>query len=336
MQAGHNRRAGIHTLLYYQRLAIPARPGSGSILSKADEHLNEREWDLNDPRFPGRPRAAARPTVDGERLQKVMADAGVASRRDCELAIRAGRVRVNGRRVTALPCLVAPGDLIELDGVVIDTRRRSAIPDRRNVYLMLNKPRGVISTASDPEGRPNVVALVAPAVPQGERVYPVGRLDADSTGLVLLTNDGELAHRLAHPRHGVAKEYRVTVQGQLGPEILARLSKGIYLADANDPARGGKRARPERLRMLNQKKDRSRGDLSLVSVTLREGQNREIRRLFARVGAKVRRLERVALGPLELGGLPTGHFRRLRATEIDALKRSVGLEGAAAAPHADR
>ncbi len=286
---------------------------------------------MNDPRIRYRPRASAPPPADGERLQKVMADAGVASRRDCELAIRAGRVRVNGRRVTALPCLVEPGALIELDGVVIDTRRRSAIKERDRVYLMLNKPRGVISTASDPEGRPNVVAFVAPAVPQGERVYPVGRLDADSTGLVLLTNDGELAHRLAHPRHGVAKEYRVTVQGQLGPEILARLSKGLYLADANDPARGAKRARPERLRVLHQKKDRSRGDLSLVSVTLREGQNREIRRLFARVGAKVRRLERVALGPLQLGSLATGHYRRLRTPEIEALKQSVGLHEAAAA-----
>ncbi len=259
-----------------------------------------------------------------------MADAGVASRRDCELAIRAGRVRVNGRRVTSLPCLVEPGDLVELDGVVIDTSRRSAIRERQRLYLMLNKPRGVISTASDPEGRPNVVAMVAPAVPQGDRVYPVGRLDADSTGLVLLTNDGELAHRLAHPRHGVAKEYRVTVQGRLGPEILARLSRGLYLADPDDPARPARRARPDRLRLLEQKKDRSRGDLSLVSIILREGQNREIRRLFARVGAKVRRLERVALGPLQLRGLASGQYRRLRTAEIEALKQSVDLHEPAA------
>ena len=190
---------------------------------------------------------------------------------------------------------------------------------------MLNKPRGVISTASDPEGRPNVVALVAPAVPQGDRVYPVGRLDADSTGLVLLTNDGELAHRLAHPRHGVAKEYRVTVQGRLSPEILARLSRGLYLADPDDPARRARRARPDRLRLLEQKKDRSRGDLSLVSIILREGQNREIRRLFARVGAKVRRLERVALGPLQLRGLASGQYRRLRTAEIEALKRDRSI-----------
>jgi pseudouridine synthase len=238
----------------------------------------------------------AKTTADGERLQKVMADAGVASRRDCELAIRAGRVRVNGRRVTALPCLVEPGrDLIELDGVVIDTRRRASTRPSHRLYLMLNKPRGVISTARDPGGRPNVVALVAPAVPTGERVYPVGRLDADSTGLVLLTNDGELAHRLAHPRHGVAKEYRVSVQGNLAPEAIARLSKGLYLADASAPERGAKRAHLERARP--EKDPGPPRDLALVSVTLHEGQNREIRRLFARisVGAQA---ERIGLRPL--------------------------------------
>jgi len=281
---------------------------------------------LQDPRFPDRRPALVDMATGGERLQKVMADAGLASRRDCELAIRAGRVRVNGRRVIALPCLVAPGrDLIEFDGVVIDTRERRATRPRDRLYLMLNKPRGVISTARDPGGRPNVVALVESAVPAGDRVYPVGRLDADSTGLVLLTNDGELAHRLAHPRHGVAKEYRVSVQGRLSPEALAQLSKGLYLADTKEPERGAKLARLEQLRVVKQVKDRRRGDLSLVSVTLREGQNREIRRLFARVGVKVRRLERVALGPLRLSGLAIGRFRRLRDGEVAALHQAVGL-----------
>ena len=254
-----------------------------------------------------------------------MADSGVASRRDCELAIRAGRVRVNGRRVTALPCLVGPADLIELDGGVVDTQRRAAPRRANRLYLMLHKPRGVISTARDPGGRPNVVALVAAAVPPGERVYPVGRLDADSTGLVLLTNDGELAHRLAHPRHGVAKEYRASVQGDLSPEVLSRLARGLYLADANAPERGAKRASLEGLRVLKHSRDRRRGDLALVSVTLREGQNREIRRLFARVGVKVRRLERVSLGPLRLAGLACGRYRHLNAGEIAALYRVAGL-----------
>jgi len=279
---------------------------------------------MHDPRFRDQRPDRIR-TESGERLQKVLADAGIASRRDCEFAIRAGRVRVNGRRVLSLPCLVDPARaLIEFDGVVVDTQHRYAHGHDR-LYLMLNKPRGVISTARDPGGRANVVDMVRAAVPAGDRVYPVGRLDADSTGLVLLTNDGELAHRLAHPGHGVAKEYRVAVQGELSDEALARLAKGMYLADANSRERGAKRARLQQVRVLKRLKDRRRGDLSLVSVTLREGQNREIRRLFARVGIKVRSLERVALGALQLGKLANGHFRRLRNEEILALRRSVNL-----------
>ena len=280
---------------------------------------------MRDPRFPDRQSAPHRRET-GERLEKVLADAGLASRRDCEFAIRAGRVRVNSRTVHALPCLVDPvHDLIEYDGAVVDAARRAPGRQRGRLYLMLNKPRGVISTARDPGGRPNVVAMVAPAVPPGERVFPVGRLDADSTGLVLLTNDGELAHRLAHPSHGAAKEYLVAVQGALPPQSLDRLSRGMFLADKSAPQAGAKRAKLERLRVLRQTKDRRRGDLSLVSVTLHEGQNREIRRLFARVGAKVKSLERVALGPLKLGKLRAGHFRALRPDEVLALRRCVRL-----------
>ncbi len=280
---------------------------------------------MHDPRFRDR-KPVAVPTEGGERLQKVLADAGVLSRRDSEFAIRAGRVRVNGRRVLALPCLVDPAnDLIEFDGAVIDTRRRQGVHARDRLYFMLNKPRGVISTARDPGGRPNVVDMVRAAVPAGDRVYPVGRLDADSTGLVLLTNDGELAHRLAHPSRGIAKEYRVAVQGELSSGSLAQLAQGMFLADTGSPQGGAKRARLKEIRILKRMKDRRRGDLSLVSVTLREGQNREIRRLFARVGIKVKSLERVALGGLQLGRLPPGHFRPLRNEEILALRRSVDL-----------
>jgi pseudouridine synthase len=282
------------------------------------------------PRFPDREPAPRRrdpvapPT--GERLEKALADAGVASRRDCEFAIRAGRVRVNGRLVLELPCLVEPArDLVELDGSVVDMRRLGRGRQSGRLYLMLNKPRGVISTARDPGGRPNVVAMVQAAVPAGERVYPVGRLDADSTGLVLLTNDGELAHRLAHPSRGVAKEYHVSVLGDLSADALAQLGRGLYLADRSSPEGGAKRARLEKLRVLKRLRNRRRGDLSLVSVTLREGQNREIRRLFARVGRQVKSLERVALGSLQLGRLPAGHFRALRAEEVLALKRAVNL-----------
>jgi 23S rRNA pseudouridine2605 synthase len=280
---------------------------------------------MNDPRFRDRKPVAA-PVEGGERLQKVLADAGVASRRDSEFAIRGGRVRVNGRLVLALPCLVnAANDLIEFDGTVIDTRRRSGAHKRERLYLMLNKPRGVISTARDPGGRPNVVDMVRAAVPAGDRVYPVGRLDADSTGLVLLTNDGELTHRLAHPSRGVAKEYRVAVQGVLSHEALACLGQGVFLADTSSPEGGAKRARLQEVRVIRRMTDRRRGDLSIVSVTLREGQNREIRRLFARVGLKVKTLERIALGSLKLGKLPHGHFRVLRSEEVLALRRSVDL-----------
>lgn len=285
---------------------------------------------MHDPRFRDRPRPRPRPEPEpaavGERLQKVLADAGVASRRDVEFAVRAGRIRVNGRPVHALPCLVDPRrDLIELDGEVIDLGADASRRSRPRLYLMLNKPKGVISTARDPGGRVNVVDLVRKAVPPGDRVYPVGRLDADSTGLVLLTNDGELAHRLAHPSSGITREYRVAVQGSLDDAALARLSKGLFLADAGAPEGGAKRARMRQVRVLKRMRDRRRGDLSLVSVTLTEGQNREIRRLFARVGIKVRSLERVALGTLKLGRLPAGAHRALGNEEILMLRRSVRL-----------
>ncbi len=280
---------------------------------------------MNDPRFRDR-KPAAIPIEGGERLQKVLADAGVASRRDSEYAIRAGRVRVNGRLVLELPCLVdAANALIEFDGDVIDTRRRSGVRARARLYLMLNKPSGVISTARDPGGRANVVDMVRAAVPAGDRVYPVGRLDADSTGLVLLTNDGELAHRLAHPssrhREGIPRRRAgCALERSAFAPRARRVPRRHRFAERRREARAtAGSARPPAV------KDRRRGDLSLVSVTLREGQNREIRRLFARVGLKVKSLERVALGALKLGKLPHGHFRALRNEEILALRRAVDL-----------
>ena len=296
-----------------------------------------------------KPKPAPIPPVDGgelERLQKVLADAGVASRRDCELAILAGRVRVNGRPVHALPCLVRPGkDLVELDGEIIETGRRVKRAQVEHLYFAVNKPKGVISTARDPEGRANVVGLVAARLPRGRRVYPVGRLDADSTGLVLLTDDGELTHRLTHPRYGVAKEYRVTAEGMLDPEAVERLKRGVYLAGADAIARskasgerrggGAKRASMEELRVLKHTRDRSTGGVSLLSVTLREGQNREIRRMLAHVGVKVRRLERVAIGPLKMGSLKLGASRSLTPAEVTALRQAtLLLPGPAAASSA--
>ena len=288
------------------------------------------------------PRPAAEPPPPGtERLQKVLADAGVASRRDCEMLVFEGRVRVNGRTVRELPCWVRPqGDLIEVDGETVEPRAHGTplarAGSRARLYLMLHKPKGVISTAHDPEGRTSVVGLVSAAVPPGERVYPVGRLDADSTGLVLLTNDGELTARLTHPRHGVTKTYRVAVAGEVTHEHLERLKKGMFLAtpDAILRTKGGgtgagaKRAVFESVRVLDRRLDRSRGGMTLLTVSLREGQNREIRRLLARVGLKVRRLERIAIGELQLGALPCGAFRALRAVEVERLRAVAGLDGA--------
>jgi len=294
-----------------------------------------------DPRFRGVPAPApgqrrrdapvTGPASDGERLQKVLADAGVASRRDCELAVRDGRIRVNGVLIRELPCWVRPGkDLVELDGEIIDTTRRARV-EREYLYYAANKPRGVISTARDPEGRPHVVDLVRGALPRGKRVYPVGRLDADSTGLVLLTDDGELAYRLTHPRFGVAKEYRVTVEGRLDAEAIAALKRGLYIAGPEAIARskaggrggGGRRTAVDDLRVIKSTKDRRTGGLSLLAITLREGQNREIRRLLALVGLKVRKLERVAIGPLRLGPVKPGAVRSLTAAEVAALRRAV-------------
>jgi 23S rRNA pseudouridine2605 synthase len=221
---------------------------------------------MHDPRFRDSFRAPP-PRADGERLEKALAEAGVFSRRDAQFAIRAGRVRVNGRRVAELPCLIDPAqDLVELDGEIVDLRGRAGRRSRARIYLMLHKPKGVISTVRDPGGRANVVDMVRAAVPAGERVYPVGRLDADSTGLVLLTNDGELAHRLAHPSSGIRKEYRVAVQGALPPTALAQLAKGAFLADRHSPTGGAKRARMQDVRVLRRVRNRRDGDLSLVSV----------------------------------------------------------------------
>jgi len=289
---------------------------------------------------PAPPPDAAGPPPGTERLQKVLADAGLASRRDCEMLVFEGRVRVNGRTVRELPCWVRPqGDLIEVDGETVEARETPApqarSPLRARLYLMLNKPKGVITTAHDPEGRTNVVGMVSRAVPPGERVYPVGRLDADSTGLVLLTNDGELTARLTHPRFGVPKTYRVAVAGEATPEAIERLKKGMFLATPDSIARsksggegaGARRAAFESVRVLDRRVDRSRGGMTLLSITLREGQNREIRRLLARVGLKVRSLERVAVGDLKLGSLPPGSCRALRAEEVEALRSAAAPRG---------
>ena len=258
-----------------------------------------------------------------------MADAGIGARRDCEEMITAGRVRVNGNVVTTLPCFVDPSsDVVELDGETIKLPELTpsgpaAKPARSFSYVLINKPKGVITTTSDPEGRRTVLDFVPPALRQ-ERLFPVGRLDADSTGLLLITNDGDFAYQLTHPKFGVTKEYRVTCAGLASDEQLQKLKRGMYLITPSaDGEKNTKRASMESVRILKRQVDRARGDRTLLSVTLREGQNREIRRMLARVGLKVRELERVAIGPLKAGDLRLGQAKLLGKKDVERLRAAT-------------
>jgi 23S rRNA pseudouridine2605 synthase len=240
-----------------------------------------------------------------ERLHKVLAHAGVASRRAAERMIREHRVRVNGAVVVELGTQVDPArDRIEVDG------RALARGETSHHYLALNKPLGVVSTAHDPEQRPTVVDMVE--APQ--RLYPVGRLDIDSEGLVLLTDDGELTFRLTHARFGVEKEYHVVVAcPDFGEQHLARLRKGVVLDDGL--------ARAIRATLV-----RSTPEGGVARIVLVEGRQRQVRRMLAAVGCNVERLQRIRIGPLLLGDLAPGQHRTLRPREVEALRAAVGLD----------
>jgi 23S rRNA pseudouridine2605 synthase len=263
------------------------------------------------------------------RLQKALADAGIAARRDCEQLILDGRVHVNGRAIESMPCFIDPArDAVTFDGMPVDlsssVAQATAITPRKFTYVLVNKPKGVISTTRDELGRRNVLSLLPPAMRSGERLYPVGRLDGDSTGLLLITNDGELAQQLTHPRFGIAKEYRVTTSGLASEEQIQKLRRGMYLIT---PDQGGekkaKRAAMESVRIVKRFVDRSRGDRTVLSVTLREGQNREIRRMLARVGLKARELARTAIGPLRANELQPGQCKLLGKKDVELLRRAV-------------
>ncbi len=241
---------------------------------------------------------------EGERLQKVLAAAGIASRRECEALILEGRVEVDDKVVTELGVRVDPKtQKIELDGETIAKPRR--------IYYAVNKPEGVVCTARDPSGRPRVIDLLPPDL---GRVFNVGRLDMSSDGLILLTNDGELANQLTHPKHGVEKVYHVQVAGLPTPEVLAELKKGVYLAEG--------RAHFENVKIKSRSKQST-----ILEVVLDEGRNREIRRLLARVGHKVQKLTRVAVGPVKLGELPSAAYRQLTEAEVKSLRNAAeGVE----------
>lgn len=235
-----------------------------------------------------------------ERLQKVMAEAGIASRRHCEQMIRDGLVKVNGEFVTEFPILVDP----QCDRIIVSGRRLRFEP---KVYFLLNKPKSVVCTNSDPQGRRRAIDLL---VGVKERVYPVGRLDTDSKGLLILTNDGELANLLTHPRYGVVKTYVAEIDGRIEGESISKLKKGMYFAEG--------RATAEDVRILRRGPKRS-----LLEITLREGRNRQIRRMLLRLGHPVRQLTRVRIGRLTLRGLGTGKSRPLTHAEVKSLRRSV-------------
>lgn len=233
------------------------------------------------------------------RLQKLLAAAGIGSRRKCEELITAGRVSVDGRTVTALGTKVDPA----LADVRVDLE---PLPRSHLVYYMVNKPIGVVSTNRDPAGRPRVVDLA----PQGQRLFAVGRLDVSSEGLILVTNDGELANLLAHPRYGVEKTYQVQVAGTPSAEVLERLRRGVHLAE------GFAHAKRVWIKSLHKQS-------TILEMVLDEGKNREVRRLLAQVGHKALHLRRTALGPLRLGELPLGECRPLRREEVRALREGA-------------
>lgn len=241
--------------------------------------------------------------ADGVRLQKVLADAGLGSRRACERLIEEGRVEVDGQIVMELGVRIDPArQSVHVDGLRLEL-------DAAKVTIVFNKPKHVVSSMDDPEGRRSLAEFFAN---RSERLFHVGRLDYDSEGLLLLTNDGELANRLTHPRYGVDKTYVVEVQGRVTPKVGAQLVHGVDLDDGF--------ARIDRFQILD-----VTPQASLVEVVLHEGRNRIVRRMFDAVGHPVVRLVRTQMGPIRLADLPPGRHRVLGQVELGTLMKSVGL-----------
>lgn len=258
------------------------------------------------------------PDDEGVRLNKALADAGLCSRRKADALVFSGAVRVNGRQADSPGLRVRPGrDRVEVNGRPVSLRK-AADGGSRHCWLMLHKPAGVVATARDPEGRRTVLDLVPP--PWNERrLYPVGRLDFFSEGLLLITDDGQLAHRLAHPRWHLPRVYEVRVRPESGavalPRALEIMRGGMTLAE-------GERLAPVDVDVMV---GAGRGPGIALRLTLHQGLNRQIRRMCRDLGLTVLRLRRVAQGPLRLGDLPAGRVRPLRGDELAALRRAVGL-----------
>jgi 23S rRNA pseudouridine2605 synthase len=237
------------------------------------------------------------------RLQKILSETGVASRRQAEELIREGRVTVNGRLARIGDKADPSKDHIKMDGKLVASPAAKA-------YLMLHKPKQVVTTAEDPEGRPVVMDLLKSKLP---RLFPVGRLDYDAEGILLLTNDGEMAHRLSHPSFQVPRTYWVKVKGKPTPEEVRRLSRGITLEDGpTAPCRIAPR--------------REARENAWLEMTLREGRNRQVKRMWERMGYPVLKLRRVSFAGLSLGSLKPGEYRHLRPSEVEKLKRMTKLK----------
>lgn len=241
--------------------------------------------------------------VKKERLQKILAAAGIDSRRNCEELIRQGEVTVNGRVVDTLPAFADP----QRDDIRVNGRR---LPSPEKVYYLLNKPKGVICTSRDPQGRPKAIDLIDVQ----ERVFCVGRLDADTVGAILLTNDSELANRMTHPKYELPKTYHVRVRGRMEAEDIEKLKQGVWLAE-------GKTGRAS-VKVLKKLQDET-----ILEVQIRQGLNRQVRRSFARLGYKVRELKRIQIGNLTVKGLQSGAYRRLTKSQVDYLYRMTKTGG---------
>ena len=243
--------------------------------------------------------------MQAERLQKILSRAGITSRRKAEKLILQGRVSVNGEIIRELGTKAVLGrDDIRVNGKAIKA-------ETKKVVVALFKPRSYVTTLDDPQGRPTVVDLLKGI---SERVYPVGRLDYDAEGLLLMTNDGELAHRLQHPRYKIPKTYLVKVRAHPPEEALAQLQQGIKLEDGITA--------PAELHVLEDDKK-----ATWLTLTLREGRNHQVKRMCAAIGFPVLRLRRTKIGPIDLGNLQPGKSRRLNAGEVRALRKAVGLDG---------
>ena len=268
------------------------------------------------------PQPAPTDPTQGERLQRVLSQAGVASRRACEALIEEGRVEVNGRVVTRLPVFVdVSSDRIRVDGKVVSA-------SERKLYVMLNKPARTVTTARDEPGLDRRTVFDLVDHPSGIRLFPVGRLDFETMGLLLLTNDGEMANALTHPRYGLAKTYRAIIRGRLSDDDVESIERGIYLADRKEGRSTGA-SRTARVQVEIIKRDRDR---TTLQITLKEGRNRQVRRMLASIGYPIKKLERVAIGPLRLKGIARGAWRELSRDELRTLRRllrsrDAGLRG---------